>query len=150
MSGIICCACSISVISVDSVFWNNGEMISRRFRRRMSHSKIATSDESYCKGAVALIILDFSKPGEEKLWKSKSLEYNSWKRGGIGETRWNFLESDTRNSTLFLSRGNPSWWNRAIRCECGDASHDPISFLKKEHGLNNSTLETMKQNWNCQ
>ena len=26
--------------------------------------------------AVERIILDFSKPGEEKLWKSKSLEYN--------------------------------------------------------------------------
>ena len=27
---------------------------------------------------------------------------------------------------------------------------DPISILKKEHGLNNSSLGTMKQNWNCQ
>ena len=38
--------------------------------------KIATNDEPYCKGAVERIILDFSQPGEEKLWKSKSLEYN--------------------------------------------------------------------------
>ena len=27
---------------------------------------------------------------------------------------------------------------------------DPISIPKKGHGLNNSSLETMKQNWNCQ
>ena len=39
-------------------------------------SKISTNDESYRKGAVARIILDFSKPGEEKLWKSRSLEFN--------------------------------------------------------------------------
>ena len=42
----------------------------------MSHSKIATNDEPYCKGAVERVILDFSKPREEKLWKSRSLEYN--------------------------------------------------------------------------
>ena len=29
-----------------------------------------------CKGAVQRVILDFSKPGEQELWKSKSLEYN--------------------------------------------------------------------------
>ena len=28
------------------------------------------------RGAVARIILDFSKPGEKKLWKSRSLEFN--------------------------------------------------------------------------
>ena len=44
MSGIICCACSISAISV--------------------LSKIATNDELYCKGASEHIILDFRKPGE--------------------------------------------------------------------------------------
>ena len=49
--------------------------LTTRFRRRTSHSKIATNDEPCCKGAVERIILDFSKPGEEKLWKSKSLEY---------------------------------------------------------------------------
>ena len=27
---------------------------------------------------------------------------------------------------------------------------DPISILKKGHGLNNSSLETMNQKWNCQ
>ena len=41
-----------------------------------SHSKIATNNESHCKGAVARIILDLSKPWEEKLWKSRSLEFN--------------------------------------------------------------------------
>ena len=46
------------------------------FRRRTSHSKIATNDEPYCKCAVIRIILDFSKPGEEKLWMSRSLEFN--------------------------------------------------------------------------
>ena len=39
------------------------ETISTRFRRRTSHSKNSVNDESYCKGAIAHIILDFSKPG---------------------------------------------------------------------------------------
>ena len=37
-------------------------------------AKIATEDESYCQDAVARIILDFSKPGEDKLWKAKSID----------------------------------------------------------------------------
>ena len=49
-------------------------------------TKIATNDEPYCKGAVERITLDFSKPGEEMLWTSKSLEYNCRERGAIGET----------------------------------------------------------------
>ena len=80
-----------------------------------------------------------------------------WDVRAIGANRWNFLENDTRNSTWFLSRGTPSWRNRAIRCEWGNASwqtretryrfsRSGIAF----HGLNNSSLETMKQNWNCQ
>ena len=52
----------------------SGETISTRFRGRTSHSKIATKDESYCKGAVARIILNFSKPGEEKQWKSPGVQ----------------------------------------------------------------------------
>ena len=43
---------------------------------RTSHSKIATNDESYRKGSVERIILDFSKPGEERLRKSRSMEFN--------------------------------------------------------------------------
>ena len=38
----------------------------------------------------------------------------------FGSTRWNFLENETRNSTWFLSWGNPSWRNRAISCEWGN------------------------------
>ena len=43
----------------------------------MSHSKVATYDEYGCQDAVARIILNFSEPGDEKLWKSKSLECES-------------------------------------------------------------------------
>ena len=56
-----------------------------RFWRRTSHSKIETDDESYCQDAVARIVLDFSKPSEEKLRKSTSLEFNC-ERGEIGAT----------------------------------------------------------------
>ena len=57
-----------------------GEMISTRFRRRASHSKIATYDESYCQDAVVRVVLNFSKPGEETLRKSRSMEINWWRR----------------------------------------------------------------------
>ena len=45
-----------------------------------------------------------------------------WDVRTTGETRCNFLESDTRIPTWFLSRGNSAWWNRAIRCEWGNTS----------------------------
>ena len=38
---------------------------------------------------------------------------------------------------------------RTRKCLVTDRG-DPISILKKRHGLNNSPLETRKQNWNCQ
>ena len=34
-----------------------------------------TCDESQREDAIGRVILDFSKPGEEKVWKSRSLEY---------------------------------------------------------------------------
>ena len=70
-----------------SLFWSDGKKNTTRFRRRTSHSKIETNDELYCKGAIERIILDFSKPREEKLWKTKSLECESWERGKTGATR---------------------------------------------------------------
>ena len=96
MSGIICWPCLISAISalqLAPLRWQNTnpmklgrtEANSTRFRRRPSHSKIATDDESDCQDAVSRIVLDFSKPGEEKLRKSKSMEFYCW-RGQIGAT----------------------------------------------------------------
>ena len=52
-----------------------------KFRRRTSHSEIGTNDEFWCKGAVERIVSDFSKLGEEKIWKLNSLEPDSWERG---------------------------------------------------------------------
>ena len=70
------CLFNILPFQFYSLLCCKGKANSTRFRRRTSHSKIATDDGTYCKGAVERIILDFSKPGEEKLWKSRSLEYN--------------------------------------------------------------------------
>ena len=44
-----------------------------------SHSKTATNDEPHCKGAIERIILDFSKPGEEKLWNQDPWSKNAEK-----------------------------------------------------------------------
>ena len=41
-----------------------------------SHSKIATDDESCCQDAISRIVFNFSKPGEEILRKSRSMEFN--------------------------------------------------------------------------
>ena len=46
-----------------------------RLRRRASRSELATNDESYCKGSLESLI--FGEPGEEKQWKSESLECES-------------------------------------------------------------------------
>ena len=35
----------------------------KRFRRRTSHSKIETNDESYCQDAVVRVVINFSEPG---------------------------------------------------------------------------------------
>ena len=102
-----------------SLLWNSGEKTSTRFRRRTSHRKISTHDEPYCKGAVERIILDFSKPGEEKSWKSVSLEYNCWEWGKTGETRCRQRSKDcirlllswTIYGKFFLSKFfKVGWW----------------------------------------
>ena len=58
----------------------NGEAISTRFRRRTSHSKIKTYDESYCEDAIVRVVFNFSEPGEEILRKSRSMEISFWRR----------------------------------------------------------------------
>ena len=80
------CLFNISHFSSTVCSEKMAKRLQERFRRRTCHSKIATNDESYCKGAVARIILDFSKPGEEKLWKSRTLQFNCSERGAIGAT----------------------------------------------------------------
>ena len=49
-----------------SLLWYIGAKTSTRVRRRPSQSRIATNDEPHRKGAVERIVLDYSKPGEEK------------------------------------------------------------------------------------
>ena len=63
-----------------SVLCCNGETMSTRFRRRTSHSKIATNDESYCEDAIVCVVFNFSEPGEEILRKSRSMEISCWRR----------------------------------------------------------------------
>ena len=57
-----------------------GEAISTRFRRRTSHSKIKTYDESCCQDAIVRVVFHFSEPGEEILRKRRSLEFCCCKR----------------------------------------------------------------------
>ena len=50
----------------------------RRIKWRKSHSKVKTNDECDCKGSLNSVTFGIRKPGEEKLWKSESLECESW------------------------------------------------------------------------
>ena len=70
--------CLFNIIHFSSTVCSEAmaKRVPTRFRRRASHSEIATNDESYCKGSLESVIRDVRKPGEEKLWKSKFLEYN--------------------------------------------------------------------------
>ena len=58
-------------------FCCDGKKISTRYTGGTNHSEIAANDESHWKGSLESVILDVRKPGEEKLWKSKSLECES-------------------------------------------------------------------------
>ena len=67
-----------------------------RFRRRASHSEIATNDESYCKGSLESVIFGVRKPGEEKFFGNQ----NPW--SAIAEkndrTGQPFVGSDPRTA----------------------------------------------------
>ena len=54
-----------------------------------------------------------SKWDDDRAWSSQ--EWKTDTETETGETRCNFLENDTKSSTWFLSRGNSSRRNRAIR-----------------------------------
>ena len=81
MSGIISWIWKTLAISVLQFVLKPWQKITTSFRKRTRHSEITTNDEPYCKGSLELVIFDFSKPQEEKLWESESLEFESWERG---------------------------------------------------------------------
>ena len=65
---------------------------STRFRRRTSHSKIATNDEPYWKGAIERTILDFSKPvkrsyGNQDPWSTNAEKEDRPGRPVVGSDR---------------------------------------------------------------
>ena len=85
------CLFNISHFS-STVLRYNGETISTRFRGRTSHSKIASNDESYCKGAVARIFFDFRSRekrsyGSEDPWSSIGKREERSGRPDIGMDR---------------------------------------------------------------
>ena len=63
---------NISHFQFHSLLCCNGEANSTRIRRRTSHSKIKTYDESHCEDAIGRVVFNFIKPGEETVRKSRS------------------------------------------------------------------------------
>ena len=70
------CLFNSSHLHFYSLFCCHGKANSTRIRRRTSHSKVATYDESCCQDAIARIVFNFIEPGEEILRKSRSMEFN--------------------------------------------------------------------------
>ena len=72
------CSFTIEPFQFYSFFWSNGKKISTMFKRRMSEIKIGTNDESYCKGSLELVILNFRKHhgkrsyGNQNPWSAKA------------------------------------------------------------------------------
>ena len=67
----------------------------QEFRRRTSHSKIETYDESYCQDAVARVVFNFSEPGEEILRKSRSMDIS---------IIWGMFMAVTLESAVFMGK----------------------------------------------
>ena len=74
------CLFNIKPFQFYSLLCCSGVAISTRFRKRTSHSKIETYDESYCQDAIVRVVFNFSEPREEKLRKSRSMEISCWRR----------------------------------------------------------------------
>ena len=65
-----------SIVRIDfnfSFLCCHGKAISTRFRRRASHSKIATDDESYFEDAIVRVVFNFSEPGGRDITENKIL-----------------------------------------------------------------------------
>ena len=147
------CLFNISHFS-STVLWNNGGTISTRCRRRTTNSEISTNGEPYCKGAVERIIINFSKPGEEKLWKSKYLEYNCWERGGIGETRYRHRPKESFRllswaiyGKFFLSKLLKS---AKLMLRCTSDQPDVTSWGATRESQPGFCLEETHRDWNVQ
>ena len=73
-----------------------------------------------------------------KAWSSQEWKADELMDDRTGRLLGNQVSLMRRPSTLF-------WKKKRLKIERGN----PLSALKEEHGLNNSSLETTKQNWNC-
>ena len=100
-----------------SLFWSDGKKSTTKFRWRKSHSEVEANDEPCCKESLNSVIVGVRKSGEEKLWKSKSLECQSWGIWLNGDTRcW----QRPKNRALPLSRTICStvlkveWWQSLV------------------------------------
>ena len=97
---IICCACSISVISVLQcalIQWRSD------LNKIQEKSKSQQNRESYCHGAVARIVLDFSEHGEETLRKSRSMEISCWRK------RSDLVKAEIYLKPLIITSMSNSW-----------------------------------------
>ena len=79
-------------------------------------AKNATGDESH-RQAVARIVLDFSKPGEEKLWKSTSLEFQLLRKrkrsGRLDKGKDLFEASDHHYHDQFMESFSSATYSKA-------------------------------------
>ena len=94
----------------------------------------------------------YSKWDDDRAWSSQEwkTDLGVYERSGRpDETSWRRTREVRPALTRKLSKTEPRNPLRTRNYLVRDRG-DPISILKKGHGLNNSSLETMKQKWNCQ
>ena len=149
---IICCVCSILAISVLLSVLKRWQTITTRFRRRASHSEIATNDESCCKGSLKSVILDVRKPREEKAMEIKIPGVRKLKREDRPKNRAGLLsltisQQATQSGMItmlgLLKRGKLTHRWVIERC-------NPLSLLGERHASPNQVsftrrLSTMEQ-----
>ena len=88
---------AISVLQFAPLQWK--KKASTRIRRRTSHSKIKTYDESQCEDAIGRVVFNFIKPGEEILrkqdpWKSVVADDRSGQPEKLSSTGYSKLDYD--------------------------------------------------------
>ena len=95
----------------------------------------------------------YSKWEDDRAWSSQEwkTDIETYERSGRPDKiSWRMIRKVrlcfSHEEILLDGTANPLGTRKHVVTDRGHL----ISILKKRHGLNNSLLETMKQNWNCQ
>ena len=129
------------------------ETMAKRFQHDSGEERVKAKSRPMmnliANDVVERIILDFSQPGEEMLWKSKSLEYTCWERGSdrrnpisastewklpitiIMSNSWKASLQQATQSGMTTVRGLLKSGKLILRCT--SERSDPMKLLGERH-----------------